>query len=323
MSVLVTGGHGFIGSNFLNTMTTRYPSIQFVNVDILHYCGSHRNTLDKPNLVHYKVDVSNQLRLLNILQTHEVTTLYHFAAKTHIDESFSDPATYVQANILGTFSLLEAVRSYGRLQKFVHVSTDEVYGENRLAGGEAFTESSRLNPTNPYSATKASAEILVKTWWWSFRVPVVIVRCNNVYGPRQYPEKLIPKFIQYLLAGKKCPVQGDGSRRRSFVYVDDVVDAYDLLGSRGVVGEVYNIGCDEEITVSEVTRRLVAMIRPGDSLGTWITVVPDRQYNDESYVISWSKLRLLGWKPTTSFEEGLKKTVEWFTTLEPNHWSTV
>lgn len=310
-NVLVTGGLGFIASNLLNELVPHYKSVFFVNLDIKDYCADLRNVtisnLPNYHLIEGSINDGHLLDL--ILEGFEIDTILHFAAKTSVDESFVWPQRYIDNNILGTFTLLESCRKYGKIKKFVHVSTDEIYGET----DKDVDEEGKMNPTNPYSATKAGAELLARSYYYSYKLPVIVVRCNNVYGPRQYPEKLIPKFIKLLFENKKCTIHGNGKKYRSYIYVDDVVEAYNLIMTRGKIGEIYNIGNCRRYSVMEVTERLVSLMKPNDSVDKWIEYVPDRNYNDSSYDITHQKItKELGWKPKTSFDIGLKKTVEWY-----------
>jgi dTDP-glucose 4,6-dehydratase len=234
-----------------------------------------------------------------------------------VDNSFSNPVQYTQDNIVGTHILLECVRKYGDIKKFIHVSTDEVYGESMSVETDIKSEKSKLNPTNPYAATKASAEMLVNSYVYSYNLPIIITRGNNVYGPRQYPEKLIPKFINLLLENKKCTIHGEGLTERSFLYVDDVVKAFECVLFKGKIGEIYNIGTGFEYSVMEIARRLITQIfetdlsRPNE-MDRYIEYVEDRKYNDKRYNISFNKLLALGWKQEVFIEDGLRKTIEYY-----------
>jgi len=238
-----------------------------------------------------------------------VEIVLHFAAYTHVDHSFGNSLLFTKNNILGTHVLLELAKKYS-VERFIHVSTDEVYGNKN----ELSTEESILAPTNPYSASKSACEHLVMSYYISFGLNVIITRGNNVYGPRQYPEKLIPKFITHLRGGENCPIHGSGSQRRSFLYTEDVVRAFDLILHKGVIGEIYNIGAEKEYTVLEVFERLVGEMYP-DEFEANIErkkFVEDRDFNDHRYFISSEKLIALGWKQKVKFDEGLRKTAEWY-----------
>ena len=320
-NILVTGGCGFIASNFLNYMVKKYSHYNFINIDAMYYCASKTNVLksvrQKKNYTFVKGTIQNRELIDYILTKHQIDTIIHFAAQSHVDNSFSNPVQYTQDNIVGTHILLECVRKYGEIKKFIHVSTDEVYGESMSVETDIKSEKSILNPTNPYAATKASAEMLVNSYVYSYNLPIIITRGNNVYGPRQYPEKLIPKFINLLLENKKCTIHGEGLTERSFLYVDDVVKAFECVLFKGKIGEIYNIGTGFEYSVMEIARRLITQIfdtdlsRPNE-MDRYIEYVEDRKYNDKRYNISFNKLLALGWKQEVFIEEGLRKTIEYY-----------
>lgn len=320
-NILVTGGCGFIASNFLNYMVKKYFQYSFVNLDALYYCASKTNILksvrQKKNYSFIKGTIQNQELIDHILHIHEIDTIVHFAAQSHVDNSFSNPIQYTQDNIVGTHILLESVRKYGKIKKFIHVSTDEVYGESISQETDIKSEKSKLNPTNPYAATKASAEMIVNSYVYSYQLPIIITRGNNVYGPRQYPEKLIPKFVNLLLENKKCTIHGDGLTERSFLYVDDVCKAFECILFKGKIGEIYNIGTNFEYSVMEIARRLIMVIhktnleRPGE-MEQYLEYVEDRKYNDQRYNISFNKLLSLGWKQQVFIEEGLRRTIDYY-----------
>ena len=320
-NILVTGGCGFIASNFLNHMVKKYYNYNFVNLDAMYYCASKTNILKsvrlKKNYKFVKGTIQNRELIDHILQEHHIDTIIHFAAQSHVDNSFSNPIQYTQDNIVGTHVLLESVRHYGKIAKFIHVSTDEVYGESLCQETDIKSEKSKLNPTNPYAATKASAEMIVNSYVYSYNLPIIITRGNNVYGPRQYPEKLIPKFTKLLLQGKKCTIHGEGLTERSFLYVDDVTRAFELILFKGKVGEIYNIGTNYEYSVMEIARRLITSICKTDlskprEMEKYIEFVEDRNYNDKRYNISFNNLLSLGWKQETFIEDGLRKTIEYY-----------
>jgi dTDP-glucose 4,6-dehydratase/UDP-glucose 4,6-dehydratase len=302
-NILVTGGCGFIGSNFLNYMVSKYPNCNFINLDAMYYCASIDNlTIRNYNNYHFVRGNLNSVDLINyILTENNIDTIFHFAAQSHVDNSFSNPLQYTQDNIVGTHNLLECVRGYNKIEKFIHISTDEVYGE----ADEHKTENSILCPTNPYAATKAAAEMLVKSYIYSYKLPIITVRMNNVFGPNQYPEKLIPKFIKLLKEGKKCTIHGNGSTRRIFVHTSDVCRAIELIGEKGVLNEIYNIGGlpENEHSVLEITQMLVNKYFPGDSLEQHITFVRDRDFNDKRYLVNDDKIKQLGWEPYISLRD--------------------
>jgi dTDP-glucose 4,6-dehydratase len=235
----------------------------------------------------------------------------HFAAQTHVDNSFGNSLEFTIDNILGTHTLLECCRVYNKIKRFIHISTDEVYGEVDI-DHKGCSEKSLLNPTNPYAATKAGAEFIVRSYYYSFNMPVIITRGNNVYGPRQYPEKLIPKFINQLLNNEKCTIHGVGETRRNFIYVDDVAKAVEIILQKGIVNNIYNIGTNNEYSVSEIADKLIKYLKPNDKVEDWIQYVTDRNFNDYRYAIESKELRNLGWQEETGFDKGFEHTIEWF-----------
>jgi dTDP-glucose 4,6-dehydratase len=305
-------------------MVTAYPVTVFVNLDCLNYCSSQKNVTvaGATNYVFVQGKIQDKDLVSHLLRSYKIDTIVHFAAQSHVDGSFENSLDYTYDNILGTHILLECARLYGKLDRFVHISTDEVYGESSMAEGETQkTEASMLCPTNPYAATKAGAELIAMAYCHSYKMPIVITRGNNVYGPRQYYEKVVPRFIHLLSNSQKCTIHGTGDSLRAFIHVDDVVRAVDTVMHKGVVGEVYNIGSPEEISVIDVARRLVGIIQPPNTpLTDWVENVADRKYNDRRYYISDSKLRALGWEPTISFDAGLRATVEWYQ-ANPGNWT--
>jgi dTDP-glucose 4,6-dehydratase len=315
-TVLVTGGCGFIGSNFVNDVVKRYPHTKFINIDCMNYCASLDNitVTEYSNYKFIKGNILDQHLIAFLLEEYKVEAIVHFAAQSHVDGSFENSLKYTSDNVMGTHILLEASRLYGRLKLFLHFSTDEVYGESSLQENEiAKTEQSILCPTNPYAATKAAAEMIAQSYYQSFRLPLIITRCNNVYGPRQYLEKVIPRFIHLLQNNQKCTIHGSGDNVRSFIHVDDVVSAVDIIMKNGIKGEIYNIGSPIEVSVKEVARTIIHHIKGRDvSIDDWIVWVEDRKFNDKRYYINDSKLQQLGWKPTIFFTEGLEKTMEWY-----------
>ena len=319
MIVLVTGGCGFIGSNFINHTYSTDSSVKIVNIDAMYYCAKEENIkenirVDTNRYVFYSLNLSDEKeKIEHILKTHGVTHVVHFAAQSHVDNSFSTPLQYTKDNIYGTHNLLEACRVYGNIQKFIHISTDEVYGESMIDIREQKkTEESILCPTNPYAATKAGAELIVQSYYHSFKFPIIITRGNNVYGPNQYPEKLIPKFIKHLKEGNTVPIHGDGSSIRAFLHVDDVCSAIQIILNKGVIGEIYNIGsdCNGEIRVIDIARLLIRKVT--GNLKNWknyIEYVEDRPFNDKRYYISNEKLKNLGWNVTITLDQGINRLI--------------
>ena len=316
-TILVTGGAGFIGSNFINELFKQYHGVKVINFDALYYCANEtKNILPhiRGNKERYQFIKGNlqSLELLNyIFQTNKITHVVHFAAQSHVQTSFTDALQYTQDNVLGTHNLLESARLHcPLLQKFIHVSTDEVYGESMLSADEQHkTEQTVLCPTNPYAATKAGEELLAQAYNHSFKMPIIITRGNNVYGPNQYPEKVIPQFIQQLQKGEKVTIQGDGSCVRAFLHAEDTANAFIKILEGGKVGEIYNIGCDEgmEYSILEVAKILIKKIKFTEDYDKWITYIEDRPFNDQRYYISNQKLKDLGWTIKISFIEGIER----------------
>jgi dTDP-glucose 4,6-dehydratase len=292
---MVTGGCGFIASNFLNRMKERYPSINFVNVDKLDYCSNVENV--NPGVATFiKGNVGNKELIEYLIKLYHFDAIFHFAAQSHVDNSFDNALSFTMDNTHATHVLVEACRRHIPDVEFIHFSTDEVYGESKT--DVPFTENEGvLRPTNPYSASKAAAEMIVRSYIESFDMNIKVIRCNNVYGPNQYPEKLIPKFKRLLREDKKCTIHGSKSAtvKRAFMHVDDVVDAVDVIWKRGVPGEVYNIASDDELTVMEVTQLIIETIKGTKNYDDWITYVEDRPFNDQRYYICAKKLKDLGW----------------------------
>ena len=294
-NVMVTGGCGFIASNFLNRMKERYPSIKFVNVDKLDYCSNVENV--NPGVATFvKGNVGNKELIEHLIKLYHFDAIFHFAAQSHVDNSFDNALSFTMDNTHATHVLVEACRRHIPDVEFIHFSTDEVYGESKT--DVPFTENEGvLRPTNPYSASKAAAEMIVRSYIESFGMNIKVIRCNNVYGPNQYPEKLIPKFKRLLKENEKCTIHGSKSAtvKRAFMHVDDVVDAGDVIWRRGVPGEVYNIASDDELTVMEVTQLIIETIKGTKNYDDWITYVEDRPFNDQRYYICAKKLKDLGW----------------------------
>ena len=313
-NILVTGGCGFIGSHFINHMLTTYANIRIINIDAMYYCASEDNIDIKyraSDCTRYELIKANILEepvVTGILVKYNIDSVVHFAAQSHVQNSFSDSVSFSKDNVLGTNVLLECCRVYGKLDKFIHVSTDEVYGESMLsADAHKKTEHTVLCPTNPYAATKAGAELLAQSYLHSFDLPVIITRGNNVYGRNQFPEKLIPKFINQLQNNQKVTIHGDGVSVRAFMHVDDVVKAFEKILLNGVIGEIYNIGCDDnmEFSVMDVAKLLIKQIKFTDNYKEWIDFVEDRPFNDKRYYIDNDKLKQLGWKPLVCFKDGV------------------
>ena len=316
----VTGGAGFIGSNFINKFFYEYCNENFIliNFDVLYYSGNENNIDEKiRNDSRYKF-INGNLQSFDLLKyifkDNKITHVIHFAAQSHVQNSFDDSIQYTKDNVFGTHNLLEVSRLYcPTLEKFIHVSTDEVYGESNIDINENHkTEQSLLCPTNPYAASKAAAEMLVNSYNHSFNLPIIITRGNNVYGPNQYPEKVIPKFIKQLKNNEKITIQGDGSCIRAFLHSEDTANAFIKILENGKIGEVYNIGCDEgmEYSILDIAKILIEKIK-GDkeAFENYIEYIDDRPFNDKRYYISNNKLKNLGWNIKKDFNEELNKLI--------------
>jgi dTDP-glucose 4,6-dehydratase len=315
-NVLITGGCGFIGSNFINYYFYENPDINIVNLDAMYYCADEKNVIEEiRNSERYlliKGNLCSMDLIRHIIENNKIDTIIHFAAQSHVQNSFNDSLQYTSDNVLGTHTLLECCRRYGKLEKIIHISTDEVYGESMIKDDEdKKTESTILCPTNPYAATKAAAELIAKSYYFSFKMPIIITRGNNVYGPNQYPEKLIPKFIYLLNQNEKVTIQGDGSNLRAFLHVLDVCSALKFVIEKGDIGEIYNIGSDidHEYSVKEIAQKLIKLIKDTENYDEWISYIEDRPFNDKRYHISNDKLKSLGWSIKIDFDEGLKYLV--------------
>ena len=310
-SILITGGCGFIGSNFINYMVKNYPNYFICNLDAMYYSASLNNILPEVKTAQnfkHKIGNINEYHLVqSIIDDYGVTDIIHFAAQSHVDNSFDDSLQYTEDNIKGTHTLLEVVRKFKPDIVFYHFSTDEVYGESNH-DEEPKHEMSLLCPTNPYAASKAAAEMLVNAYSHSYKLKTLITRCNNVYGPNQYPEKLIPKFILQLRSNQKCTLHGKGESLRSFIHVHDVCTAMDTIIHKGIIGEIYNIGSEpeNELTVKQVAQILIQHLKKDDPVDDWVVYVEDRPYNDKRYFITNKKLKELGWKQKITFDQGLQ-----------------
>lgn len=323
-SVLVTGGSGFIASHLVDRLIKLGYFV--INIDKLDYC-SYDNTKNINNC--YKFihgNIANKELISFILNEYSIETIFHLAAQTHVDNSFYNSIQFTYDNIIGTHNLLECVREYNNvqnskkegekypIQKFIHMSTDEVYGEVK-EGDDICKENSLLKPTNPYSATKASAELLASSYYYSFKLPIVIIRCNNVFGPRQYPEKVIPAFIHNLLNNEKCYIHGEGKTERHFIYIENVIDAILTIYSKGNINEIYNIANTECYKIIDLAKLLIKKLHNTDKFNDYIEFIPDRNFNDFRYLINSEKLENLGWNPKINFEEGIKRTIQSFKNL--------
>jgi len=312
MKLLVTGGAGFIGSNFILHMMNTHPDIEIINLDILTYAGNLNNLKSverDPGYTLVKGDICSPDIVNSILDTHEIDAIIHFAAESHVDRSITDASEFVRTNVLGTFNLLECARHHP-VRKFIHISTDEVYGSTMKG---SFTENDILSPSSPYSASKAGSDLLALSYVKTYNLPVIITRCTNNFGPYQYPEKLIPLFVTNLIEGKKVPVYGTGKNIRDWIHVRDHCRAVEFVLNKGNIGEIYNIGGGNEKTNIEITKKILTLLKKDDSMIEYVT---DRPGHDFRYSLDCSKLSKMGWRPRYSFEGGLKDTVDWYSTNE-------
>ncbi|WP_283746692.1 dTDP-glucose 4,6-dehydratase [Bacillus cereus] len=315
--VLVTGGAGFIGGNFVQYMVNKYPDYHIVNLDVLTYAGDltkHKEIEEENNYSFAKVDIVDRQAVNNLFETEKFDYVVHFAAESHVDRSIAEPEVFISTNVLGTQVLLDAAKAYG-ITKFVHVSTDEVYGELDFDPTTFFTEETPLQPNSPYSASKASSDLLVRAYHETFGLPINITRCSNNYGPFHFPEKLIPLTISRVLNDEKVPVYGDGKNIRDWLHVIDHCAAIDLVMHEGVNGEVYNVGGHNERTNLEVVKTIISTLGKSEEL---IEFVQDRLGHDKRYAIDPTKLEKLGWKPTYTFETGIAQTIQWY--LDNEEW---
>ena len=304
--LLVTGGAGFIGSNFIRLMLERHKSIQITNLDKLTYAGNLNNLKDIENDSRYrfvKGDICDQTVVDPLVRESDV--IINFAAESHVDRSIGRPEDFIETDIFGTFQLLEAARRHG-IDRFIQISTDEVYGSIEKGW---FEETDALMPSSPYSASKAGADRLVYSYFVTYKLPVIISRASNNYGPYQYPEKLISLFVTNALEDKALPVYGDGLYVRDWLYVLDHCDAIDFLLDHGKEGEVYNVGGGNEKTNIEITDIILTTLEKPDSL---ITFVEDRKGHDRRYALSIKKIKNLGWKPGHQFEDAMQETITWY-----------
>lgn len=309
---LVTGGYGFIGSEVVNRIFTQFPQAEkLVLFDRVDYNSRPENinpeVRQDGRFKFVKGDICSYDLILHVLEEYQIDTIIHMAAQTHVDISFTNSLQFTRDNVMGTHTLLEACRQYGKLNRFVHMSTDEVYGE---AEEEAHDENAHLNPTNPYAATKTGAEYIVKSYGRSYKFPYIIIRGNNVYGHGQYPDKLIPKFILLLELGKKLTIHGNGLAKRMFVHVNDMADGILLVTARGKLEEIYNIGSRNEYTVMDIAKQICDYSQK--DINTSIEYIPDRNFNDKRYFIDYRKIQGLGWTEKIKFDEGLKQTIKWY-----------
>ncbi|ENJ9652638.1 dTDP-glucose 4,6-dehydratase [Clostridium botulinum] len=329
-TILVTGGAGFIGSNFIKLMLKKYPDYKIINIDVLTYAGNLENLKDiqdYPNYTFIRADIRDRVKMDEIFKTYDVDNVVNFAAESHVDRSIVEPEIFLTTNIIGTQVMLDVAKKHWKLNandkyskeykkgvKFLQVSTDEVYGTLSLTG--SFVETMPLMPNSPYSASKASADMIVRAYYETFGMPINITRCSNNYGPYQFPEKLIPLVINNCLNEKELPVYGDGMQIRDWLHVSDHCSAIDMVLHKGLVGEVYNIGGNNEKANIDIVKLIVKTLGKAESL---IRYVKDRPGHDRRYAIDNTKIiTKLGWEPIHTFEEGIKETIQWY--LNNTEW---
>lgn len=310
MNIFVTGGAGFIGSNFIHYMLDKYPNYKIINYDLLTYAGNLENLKDvedNPNYVFVKGDITNRELVDHIVKTHNIDVIVNFAAESHVDRSITQPDVFVKTNVLGTQVLLDVAKE-NKIEKFVQISTDEVYGTLGETG--YFTEETPLASNSPYSSSKAGADLLVRAYHETYGMNVNITRCSNNYGPYQFPEKLIPLMVTNAMEGKELPIYGDGKNVRDWLHVKDHSSAVDLVIHKGKPGEVYNIGGHNERTNNEIVHLIVEKLGAPKSL---IKYVEDRLGHDRRYAIDPTKIMTeLGWKPEYTFDTGIEETIQWY-----------
>ena len=319
MKMLITGGAGFIGSNFIFYMLEAHPDYELICLDKLTYAGNLKTlspVMDRPNFKFIKADIADRQAVFDLFAAEKPDVVVNFAAESHVDRSIENPGVFLQNNVIGTQVLLDACRQYG-VERYHQVSTDEVYGDLPLDRTDLFfTEQTPLHASSPYSASKASADLLCNAYQRTYDMPITISRCSNNYGPYQFPEKLIPLMIANALADKPLPVYGEGLNVRDWLYVEDHCRAIDLILTKGEVGQVYNIGGHNEMRNIDIVKQILAALGKSESL---ITFVTDRKGHDMRYAIDPTFIHgKLGWLPETKFADGIQKTIEWY--LNNKEW---
>jgi len=318
MRILITGGAGFIGSNFIRYILSKYPNYRVINLDKLTYAGNLENLRDVEKRKNYKFvkgDICNKRIVDNIAK--DVDVIINFAAETHVDRSILGPDSFIRTDIYGTYVLLEAAKKF-RLERCVQISTDEVYGSISPDARAGFNENSPLEPNSPYAASKASADLLVHSYFVTYKLPVIITRSSNNFGPYQYPEKIIPLFVTNALENKPLPLYGDGKNIRDWLCVWDNCHAIDIVLHKGKLGEIYNVAGGNELTNLELTEKILKILKKPKNL---IKYVPDRPGHDRRYSLDCTKIRNeLGWTPGYNFSQALEKTVEWYKSHQGRIW---
>jgi len=312
-TLLVTGGAGFIGSNFIHYMLRKYNGYKIINLDKLTYAGNLENLKDIDDIENHrfiKGDICNRDLVEDIFSNNKIDAVINFAAESHVDRSITDPGVFIQTDVYGVFVLLEAATKY-KSKVFLQISTDEVYGSIEKG---SFKENDPLAPNSPYSASKASAEMIVRSFFKTYQTPILVTRTSNNFGPYQYPEKIIPLFVTNLIDGRKVPLYGDGMNVRDWIYVSDNCIALDMVLHKGKIGEVYNIGADNEKPNIWITKKILKILNKPK---TMIEPVADRMGHDRRYSVNCKKIeKELGWKPEVDFEEALHRTVYWYVNNE-------
>ena len=332
-NILITGGAGFIGSHVVRLFVNKYPEYRIINLDLLTYAGNLANLKDiedKPNYTFVRADIADYERMLDVMREYQIDGIIHLAAESHVDRSIKDPFTFAKTNVMGTLSLLQAAKVYWESlpegfegKRFYHISTDEVYGALDF-NDELFTEQTKYDPHSPYSASKASSDHFVRAYHDTYGLPTIVTNCSNNYGPYQFPEKLIPLFINNIRKGKPLPVYGKGENVRDWLYVEDHARAIDVIFHEGKIAETYNIGGFNEWKNIDLIKVMIKTVdrllgNPEGYSERLITYVTDRLGHDARYAIDSTKLQKeLGWEPSLQFEEGIEKTVRWY--LEHEEW---
>ena len=313
MNLLVTGGCGFLGSNFIRHILKKYPNYRVINLDKLTYAGNPDNLKDiegNSNYQFIKGDIADERTVPKICRNNRIDCIVNYAAETHVDRSILDPDAFIKTDVLGTYNILKAVKDLG-IPKFVQISTDEVYGSIKKG---KFIETSPFKPNSPYSASKASGDLLCRSYVKTYNLPVIVTNAVNCYGPYQYPEKLMPLFITNLLENKKVPLYGDGQNVREWLYALDHAWAIDFVMHKGNLGEVYNIGSGVEKKNLEITKTILKELSFDNRM---VEKVEDRPGHDLRYALDWSKLKKLGWEPEYKFDEAIRETIRWY---KKNDW---
>ncbi len=303
--ILVTGGSGFIGSNFIRYMLDKYPHYEIINYDLLTYAGNPENVRDLEEKDNYEFVHGDILDTPKLDILRGISAIVHFAAESHVDRSIGRAGDFISTNVMGTLSLLEVCKTRG-ISRFIHVSTDEVYGSKKKG---SFKERDRLDPSSPYAASKASSDLLALSYYKTHNVPVIVTRSSNNFGPYQYPEKLIPLFTTNAIRDERLPIYGDGENVRDWIYVEDNCSAIDTVLHKGLVGQIYNIGGGNEVTNNEISKIILDRLSKPETL---VSFVRDRLGHDFRYSINCDKVKKLGWEPSYKFEDAMEKTIEWY-----------